>query len=174
MHHFFPSFFSSFILVHPSTCFCTRLCDFPPQFPSSSISPALCPFRYSPLQRQPQASFSQTPLRAPSKTATEHASLFFSFYLSSSFALLRMADYRSLHGLSGADPEAQLEREAENERRRGCCLFLIHKHRQCCRYKALTGHKSFICKVTWELAINMPKIHAACFLLESMHSHTHI
>lgn len=38
-----------------------------------------------------------------------------------------MADYRSLHGLSGADTEAQLEREAENERRRECCLFLVHK-----------------------------------------------
>lgn len=75
-----------------------------------------------------------------------------------------MADYRSLHGLSGADTEAQLEREAEDERRRGCCLSLIHVHKQRCRYEALTGHKSFIRKVTWELVINIGKIHMVHFL----------
>lgn len=47
---------------------------------------------------------------------TERASLYFSLSISLPFALLRMADYRSLHGLSGADMEAQLERERERER----------------------------------------------------------
>lgn len=80
------------------------------------------------------------------------------------FALLRMADYRSLHGLSGADTQAQLEREAEDERRRGCCLSLIHIQKQRCQYEALTGHKSFIHKVTWELVTNIGEIHTAHFL----------
>lgn len=50
----------------------------------------------------------------------------------------------------------------------------IHVRMERCRYEALTGRKSFICKVFWELATNTPKIHTVCFLLESMYSNTHV
>lgn len=49
--------------------------------------------------------------------------------------------------------------------------FINNRQRR--RYEALTGHKSFIWKVSWELSINMPKMHTGCFLLESMYSNTH-
>lgn len=75
-----------------------------------------------------------------------------------------MTDYRSLHGLSGADTEAQLEREAEDEWRRGCCLSLIHVHNRHSvdmKHLQATSHLS---KMTWELVINIGEIHMAHFL----------
>lgn len=43
-------------------------------------------------------------------------------------------------------------------------VSLIHVHKQRRRYEALTGHKSFILKVTWEFVINIDEIHMAHFL----------
>lgn len=78
---FFPLIFCIFpfsssldLFPHPAPWFCSTVF-------TSSISLILCPFHYSPLQ--PRASFSWTPLRAPSKTATACVSviLFLSLFL---------------------------------------------------------------------------------------------
>lgn len=95
-------------LLHLSSLFCFACVPHPSYpsafFPLPDVSVFLHPFQYAvhsdvSLELLPLDT-SEGPCEGNDRTCIP---LFFSFCLALSFALLRMADYLSLHGLSGAD-----------------------------------------------------------------------